>query len=93
MFRLARRLKIAGRHLRVGWYAWKNPALRWPGKLMLALMAMYLLSPIDIVPDTIPLLGWLDDFALVAVVLPMLLKLLPADVLRQAEERAGVAGQ
>ncbi len=91
MLRLTRRLRAAAGHLRIGWYAWRNPALRWPGKLVLALMALYLVSPIDIVPDTLPLLGWLDDFALAAIILPLMLKLLPADVLREAKEKAGVS--
>lgn len=91
MFRITRRLKAAGRHLRIGWHAWRHPALRWPGKLLLVLMALYLISPIDIIPDTLPLLGWLDDFALVAIVLPLLLKLLPDEVVREAKEKAGMS--
>lgn len=91
MFRITRRLKAAGRHLRIGWHAWRHPALRWPGKLLLMLMALYLISPIDIIPDTLPLLGWLDDFALVAIVLPLLLNLLPAEVVREAKEKAGMS--
>lgn len=87
--RLLRRLRAVGRHLRVGWYAWRNPALGWPGKLMLVLMALYLLSPIDLVPDGIPLLGWIDDAVLAAIVLPLFLKLLPADVLHDARRKAG----
>ena len=57
---------------------------------MLALMALYLLSPVDLVPDWVPLLGWLDDIALVGLVLPVLLRLLPPEVLRQARRRAGL---
>lgn len=91
MFRITRRLKAAGRHLRIGWHAWRHPALGWPGKLLLMLMALYLISPIDIIPDTLPLLGWLDDFALVAIVLPLLLNLLPAEVVREAKEKAGMS--
>ncbi len=90
LLRLGGRLRVAGRHLLVGWHAWCDPALRWPGKLMLALIALYLLSPFDLVPDWLPVLGWLDDVALVGLVLPVLLRLLPADVLRQARRRAGL---
>lgn len=89
--RLVRRIRAAGRHLLVGWYAWRNPALGWPGRIALLAMAFYLLSPIDLLPDGLPLLGWLDDFALIAFVLPLLLKLLPADVIREAREKAGAA--
>lgn len=87
--RLLLRLRAAGRHLLVAWHAWRDPALRWPGRLMLVALALYLLSPIDLIPDGIPLLGWLDDFALIAFVLPRLLKMLPAGVLREARKKAG----
>lgn len=93
LLRLGTRLRAAGRHLLVGWHAWRDPALAWPGRLMLALMALYLLSPFDLVPDWLPVLGWLDNLALVSLVLPMLLRLLPAEVLRQAQRRAGLDPQ
>ncbi len=93
VLRLSRRLRAAGRYLLVGWHAWHHPALRWPGKLALLLMALYLVSPIDIIPDTIPLLGWLDDIALVAIVLPLFLKWLPADIVREAQRKAGIERQ
>jgi uncharacterized membrane protein YkvA (DUF1232 family) len=89
VFRLTRRLRAAGRHLLIGWHAWRHPALRWPGRLVLVLMALYLVSPIDLLPDGIPLLGWLDDIALVVIVLPLFLKLLPADIVREARRKAG----
>lgn len=89
MMRLLLRLRAAGRHLLVAWHAWRDPALRWPGRLVLVALALYLLSPIDLIPDGIPLLGWLDDFALIAFVLPRLLKMLPAGVLREARKKAG----
>lgn len=89
MMRLMRRLRSAGRHLLVAWYAWRNPALRWPGRAMLVAVTLYLLSPVDLIPDGIPLLGWLDDVALVAFVLPLLLKMLPAPVLQEARKKAG----
>ncbi len=89
--RLMLRLRAASRHLLVAWHAWRNPALRWPGRLLLVAIALYLLSPIDLVPDGIPLLGWVDDFALIAFILPKLLKMLPAHVLQEARKKAGTA--
>jgi len=89
MIRLIRRLRAAGRHLLVAWHALLDPALRWPGRLMLIAVGLYLLSPVDLIPDGIPLLGWLDDVVLVTFVLPLLLKLLPSSVLRDAQKKAG----
>lgn len=91
MMRLLLRLRAAGRHLLVGWHAWRDPALPWSGRLMLIAVGLYLLSPIDLIPDGIPLLGWLDDFALIAFVFPQLLKILPENVLREAQKKAGAS--
>lgn len=88
--RLMLRLRAAGRHLLVVWHAWRDPALRWPGRVMLVAIALYLMSPIDLVPDGIPLLGWLDDIALVAYGLPLLIRLLPAEIVKAARIRAGM---
>ena len=55
---------------------------------MLIGMLIYVLSLIDLIPDTLPLLGWLDDMALITLILPLLLKLLPAEVIRQARQQA-----
>jgi uncharacterized membrane protein YkvA (DUF1232 family) len=88
--RLTARLRAAGNHLRVAWHAWHDPATRWPGKLGLVAMALYLLSPFDLLPDWIPLLGWIDDLMLISIVLPLFLRLLPADVLLRAQRRAGM---
>ncbi len=90
LLRTVARLRAAGRHLLVGWYAWRHPALKWPGKLVLLGMAVYVLSPVDVVPDWIPVLGWIDDFLLIGVVLPLFMKLLPAEVVRQARKSARI---
>lgn len=45
-------------------------------KLLLAALAVYLVTPLDLIPDFIPLLGWLDDAVLVALVLDRLVSVL-----------------
>jgi uncharacterized membrane protein YkvA (DUF1232 family) len=47
----------------------RDPALPRPVKIALAAAVVYLASPIDLVPDFIPLLGWVDDLLLAAIVL------------------------
>jgi uncharacterized membrane protein YkvA (DUF1232 family) len=46
-----------------------DPALPWPAKIALGAAALYLVSPVDLVPDFIPLVGYLDDLLLAAIVL------------------------
>lgn len=46
------------------------------------------LSPIDLIPDFIPVLGYLDDLIIFAVFVLLVLKLIPTDVMHQAREQA-----
>ncbi len=65
----------------------RTPRLaRW---LALA-VAAYALSPIDLIPDFIPVLGYLDDLLIVPLGLLLVIRLLPAQVLAQAREKADV---
>jgi uncharacterized membrane protein YkvA (DUF1232 family) len=48
----------------------------------------YALSPIDLIPDCIPVLGYLDDLIIVPVLVWLALKLVPIDVLKQSRDQA-----
>ena len=86
--RLQRKLRSAGKHLLIAWYAFRHPSTPLPGKLALFAMAVYVISPVDLIPDTFPVLGWIDDAALISFGLPALLRLLPAKVLEASRERS-----
>lgn len=83
-FRLFRLFKTAGREAALLWYACRNPATPRAIKISALLVAMYILSPIDLMPDGLPILGWVDDVSLLAFAIPAILKLLPDTVLREA---------
>lgn len=91
MGRLLLRLRASWRHLRVAWYAWRDPKLPLAGRLMLTAIVIYVVSPIDLMPDVVPVLGWLDDLTLIGLVLPLLLRLLPGEVLAQARQQAAAS--
>lgn len=86
--RLLLRLRAAGSHLRIAWYAWRHPKLPLAGRLMLIGMVIYVISPIDFIPDALPVLGWLDDLALMTLILPLLLRLLPTEVITEARRQS-----
>ncbi len=58
-----------------------------------ALLLLYLLSPVDFIPDMIPLLGVMDDAIVIPVVIRWMLKRLPAHIRSQVERRASGAGR
>lgn len=60
-------------------------------KLLLAAAVAYALSPIDLIPDFIPVLGFVDDFIIVPGLVLLALKLVPTDVVRDCRMRAGFA--
>ena len=59
----------------------KDPALPRSVKIALAAAVVYLASPIDLVPDFIPFVGWIDDLLLAAVVLDGVLNFVERDLL------------
>ncbi len=76
------------RDLAVLFMAAKEP--RTPGRVrvLLLLTILYLLSPIDLIPDTIPVVGVLDDAVLVPAAVAGLLHLVPQDVRQRSEQQA-----
>lgn len=86
--RLLRLLRTAGRDVLVLWYACRNPATPRAMKIGALLLAFYVLSPVDLVSDLLPVLGWLDDVTLLAFGIPALLRLAPAHALHEAHTRA-----
>jgi uncharacterized membrane protein YkvA (DUF1232 family) len=73
---------------RVLWHAAQHPqAPRWL-KPALVLLALYVVSPVDLIPDVILVLGWLDDVLIVGLAMRWLLARLPAHVREDAMLRA-----
>lgn len=68
--------------------AYKDPRTPWTAKIFAAVVVAYAFSPIDLIPDFIPVLGYLDDLLLVPLGVALALKMIPEGVLVDA--RAGV---
>ena len=71
--------------------AGKDPRVPWYAKLLAFCIVAYALSPIDLIPDFIPVLGYVDDLILVPLGIYFLLKMIPADVLAECREKARLA--
>lgn len=81
----AKRIKRDGLTL---WFAGKHPRTPWYAKTLGLLVVAYALSPIDLVPDFIPVLGYVDDVLLLPGLIWLTLKLLPLDVLAECRGQA-----
>src|SRR5829696_7053901 len=71
-------LYIAGRDPRVPWYV----------KLAAAAVAAYALSPIDLIPDFIPVLGYLDEVIILPFAIFLVIKMIPASLMAEFREEA-----
>lgn len=71
------------------WFALRHP--QSPGwlKIGTGMLLLYLVSPIDIVPDWIPLLGIVDDVVVLTTVMRLMLNRLPASVRADVDRRMG----
>lgn len=77
---------------RLMWHALRHPeAPRWL-KLGAVGLVLYLVSPIDLIPDVLPFIGVVDDIVLVPLAMRWLLERLPPHIRAHAEQRAGGRG-
>ena len=68
--------------------AYRDPRTPWFGKAWAALVVAYAVSPIDLIPDFVPVIGYLDDLLLVPLGIWVALRLIPAEVLSDARRAA-----
>jgi len=68
--------------------ACKDPRTPWYAKAFAAMVLGYALSPVDLIPDFIPVLGYLDDLVIVPAGMALLIRMIPKEVLEECRERA-----
>ena len=73
------------------WFVARHPRLPWPLRLVALAVAGYAFSPIDLIPDFIPVLGLLDDLLVVPLGVWLVVKLAPPELLTQARAQAEAA--
>lgn len=72
------------------WFAGKHPATPWYAKALGVFVVAYALSPIDLIPDFVPVLGYLDDVLLLPGLIWLAIRLLPPEVLADCRKQADV---
>jgi uncharacterized membrane protein YkvA (DUF1232 family) len=82
---ISKRLKIETYAL---YLAYRNPRTPWYARLFTALVVAYAFSPIDLIPDFIPVLGYLDDLLLIPLGVKLALRMIPPEVMQAARANA-----
>jgi uncharacterized membrane protein YkvA (DUF1232 family) len=85
-------LKQRARHLKAETFALylaaRDPRTPWYTKLLVAGIVAYAVSPIDLIPDFVPVLGYLDDLILIPVGIALAIRLVPDSVLADCRKQA-----
>ena len=85
-------LKQRARHLKTETFALylaaRDPRTPWYAKLLVTGIVAYAFSPIDLIPDFVPVLGYLDDLILIPMGITLAIKLIPPAVLAECRARA-----
>jgi uncharacterized membrane protein YkvA (DUF1232 family) len=90
------RWRQTARHLRrevyALYFAVRDPRVAWYAKALAACVVAYAFSPIDLIPDPIPVLGYVDDLVLIPLGVLAVRALIPPAILADCREKAGQLG-
>jgi len=85
---LSKKSKMVKAQLLTVYYAYKNPEIKLLPKIIIGIAVAYALSPIDIIPDFIPVLGYLDDLIIIPALLGLAIKMIPKEIMDESRKRA-----
>jgi uncharacterized membrane protein YkvA (DUF1232 family) len=70
------------------WLAARDPRVSWYAKTVAAAVAAYALSPVDLIPDFVPVIGYLDDLLILPVGILLAVKLIPDPIMAELRDKA-----
>jgi uncharacterized membrane protein YkvA (DUF1232 family) len=73
------------------WLASRDPRVPWYAKAVIAFVVAHTFSPIDLIPDFIPVLGYLDDLIIAPLGIALALRMIPPEVLAESRKKAEAA--
>lgn len=82
---LSRKLKLK---IKAVYLAYKNENTPKIAKIFAAITVAYALSPIDLIPDFIPIVGYLDDLIILPLLIYISVKLIPEEIMKECEEKS-----
>ncbi len=90
--KLLEKLKIKVKNLKKEiialYYAYRHPRMPVLPKIIILFTIGYALSPIDLIPDFIPILGYLDDLLILPVLITLSIKLIPHEIMEESRKKA-----
>jgi uncharacterized membrane protein YkvA (DUF1232 family) len=89
--RLKEWARIVKRDVHALYLASKDSRVPWYAKVLAVAVAGYALSPVDLIPDFIPVLGYLDDIIIVPLGILLVVRLIPPEVMAEHRETAAAA--
>lgn len=92
MGRLGRWAKRLKTELRALYLAYRNPRVPWYARAFAVVVVAYAFSPVDLIPDPIPVLGYLDDLILIPLGIALAVRMIPDSVLAECRARARDTG-
>lgn len=81
------------RDMHAVWLAARDPRTPLVAKVLALIVAAYAVSPIDLIPDFIPVIGYLDDLIIVPLGIMLVVRLIPPEVMREHRETAAQASE
>jgi uncharacterized membrane protein YkvA (DUF1232 family) len=91
--RLKRWAWLARRDLHAIYLAGRDPRVPWHAKAVALFVAAYALSPIDLIPDFVPVLGYLDDLIILPIGILLAVRLIPPEILAEHRAAAELAAE
>jgi uncharacterized membrane protein YkvA (DUF1232 family) len=88
MRKLKERLEALNAQVATVFFAMKHPQTPWLAKALGTVVVVYALSPIDLIPDFIPVIGYLDDLIILPVLITLTIKLIPKEIMIIARQQA-----
>lgn len=88
MERARRWARLIKRDVLALWIAARDPRVPWYAKALAMAVAAYALSPIDLIPDFVPVFGYLDDLVIVPLGILLVVSLIPTTLMAEFRERA-----
>jgi uncharacterized membrane protein YkvA (DUF1232 family) len=86
--RLKSRARLLKRDAYALYIAARDPRVPWYAKVFLGLVVAHTFSPIDLIPDFVPVLGYLDDLIITPLGIALALKMIPSEVMTEARQQS-----